>query len=133
MEKIAREVCEVEFKRFADAMDLDLDQDAMTPDDRAQFLQRYRVIMRAMERGKLVVDDDGQMVFTPSEGEPLTFYEMRGRDTANAIDGGKESEVLKREYRYLGTMTRTSSQRFHDMLRRDLKVCQAVAAVFTDG
>ena len=63
--KIAADVAESEFGRFIDSMDLDLNTDGMDDDEKKDLsLQKGRVISAIMN-GSLVVNDDGDPVFTP--------------------------------------------------------------------
>ena len=58
MEKITREVAELDYKRFLDSLDLDeeLDKDILENQDQANNL------IKAIQKGRLLIDEDG----TPS-------------------------------------------------------------------
>ena len=63
--KVATEVAEQEFVRFIEAMDLDVDPKDWSDDDKKSYEDTKRKIIRAMERGDLVINDDGVPQFTP--------------------------------------------------------------------
>lgn len=127
--KVATEVAEAEFERFADAMELDVDRTHMDDADKAAFLSNYRTFIQAVERGRLSVNDKGEPVYTPSSGDPLTFHEPEGADLMQS-DGRKAGHDVKKFYTIMGAMTKTSALRFEKMANRDLKVCQSIALLF---
>ena len=62
--KIAFEVAEEEFVRFAEAWELDIDVSTMTEEDSDSFrTQKRRVIQKIMD-GKAVVKEDGDIEYT---------------------------------------------------------------------
>jgi len=129
--KIAPEVAEAEFARFAAAMDLDVDVERMDGDDKENFTKQKRRVTRAIEHGHLVVDDKGQPIFTPQLGDtsPITFFEPTG-SALMSMDKRKEGENVAKTYATMGEMTKTSAARFSAMNGRDLKVCQALYLLF---
>jgi hypothetical protein len=128
---IATEVAEVEFARFADAMDFDLDAKAMDEEDRKAFAGTKRTIVRAIEQGHLVVDDSGQPVYTPQldDRTPITFYEPKGI-TLLAMESRKKGEDVSKLFASLANMTKQTAVRFSKMSQRDLRVCMALATLF---
>jgi len=124
-------VAEGEFQRFAESMDLDLDTKRMSAQELGEFEGLKRHVIRAMEQGRLVIDDKGQPVYTPKLGDtkPITFYEPDGAVLMSA-DKKKAGENVAKTYAAMGAMTKTSAQRFSDMKGRDLKVCQALYLLF---
>lgn len=132
--KVAREVAEQEFHRFAEMMALDIDKDGMDDEDRASFDQARRTFVSAVMAGSLVVNDEGEPVFTPvvSEGGPLTFHEPEGAHV-QATDKQRAGHDISKLHVFLAGITKTSPQRFAKMKRRDLKVCHAVGGLFLGG
>lgn len=128
---VAKDVAEAEFQRFAEAMDLDLDQSRMTADDISSFAEQKHKIIRAMMRNHLVVNQAGEMVYTPQLGDnaPITFYEPTGASLM-AMDKVKRGEDTAKTYAFMADMTQTSVQRFSKMKSRDFRVCQAIALLF---
>jgi hypothetical protein len=128
-ESIAAEVAEQEFVRFVEAMALDLDKEHMDDEDKKQFTAHRREFVRAVQRRQLVLNDQGEPVFTTSGGDALTFHEPKGADLMQS-DARKIGHDVKKFYTVMGAMTRTSSLKFEQMPNRDLKVCQAIAILF---
>lgn len=129
--KVAAEVAEQEFSRFVEAMDLDVEPKGWTDDDKKSFEEAKRLLVGAMERGLLVVDQEGRPVYTPRLGnsEAITFYEPTGADLL-VIDQAKKGANISATFKVLAAMTKTDPSRFSKMANRDLKVCQAVQALF---
>lgn len=129
--KVAREVAEQEFARWAEAMDLvaKMDPDKLDQADKKSLAETREIILNAIERGMLVVEDGGQFVFTPSSGEPITFYEPTGASLMAADTAGAGKDVQK-TLRVLADFTRQSVQRYAGMKNRDLRVCQAILVLF---
>jgi hypothetical protein len=134
LEKVALEVCEAEFERFAEAWDLDTDVATMEEEDRDSFRTVKRRITRAIGNGSATVNDDGSLTyafrFSSIEGtESLTFRVPSG----NAIlqwDRYKERQSIHKLNSFLGNMTSSSPAIFAKIDGRDIKVCQAVAQLF---
>ncbi len=130
--KIAEDVAEAEFERFALAMDLDTSVDKMSEEVAAQHSVLRRVVIRAMQRGSLVIDAAGQPLFTPQYDKDvttITFYAPTGA-TLMSMDKRKENEPNARKYIAMGEMTKTNAGRFSGMDMRDLKICQAIYMLF---
>ena len=72
--KISKEMAEQEFDRFLEAMDIEADPVDMDEDDKKGFEQQKSKLVSTIMSGSVIIDDDGQPVFTPkrSGGEPIT-------------------------------------------------------------
>lgn len=135
VEKVALEVAETEFTRWAESMDLlaKLDTTDMNADDKESFKQQKRPILDAIRFGRLVVDDAGQFVFTPQVGDdksPITFFEPDGSSIMAMDKAGKSGENVHKQFAVLAAMTHQFVQRFSKMKQRDLVVCSAIMAFF---
>lgn len=129
-QRVATEVAEQEFQRFAETMDLDVDPSSMTEEDRKSFETSKRRLIRAMESGHLVIDDKGQPVYTPRDGgEPITFYEPTGASFM-AMDGKPKNADIQKMFAVMADMTRRDAKTFAKLPNRDLKVCQTIAVLF---
>lgn len=131
-DKVAKEVAEQEFERFIDAMDLDVDTAGMDEDDKKGFEQQKSRIIGAIQSGALVVNDDGEPVFTPQrtkDAEPITFHEPTGASLM-AMDRKKKTEDIGKLYSAMGDMTGKHPSTFAKMKMPDLKVCMAVTTLF---
>ena len=57
--KVALEVAQEEYERFAEAWDLDTDVDAMNEEDRKSYEALERLLLRNIQAGSLTVDEGG--------------------------------------------------------------------------
>ncbi len=138
---VAKEVAEAEFERFLDAMDLVPERHDLRGDDLDEFQDAKARILLAIRRGHLVIDEEGQPVYTPQVGErePITFYEPTGATytakPAMAGRGGKRKtpDEMDRMHAMLADMTRQPIVRFKKMKGRDVKVCHAIWSIFFAG
>ena len=113
-------------------MDLDIDISNMDEDDRKGLELNKNRIVKAIVNGSMVVNDDGEPVFTPTNSKdpnPLTFHEPSGASLM-AMDKKKKSEDMGKMYAIMGNVTKTNAQVFSSMNNRDLKVCMAVITLF---
>lgn len=127
-QKVAAEVAESEFLRFCEAMDLDTEPKGDDEDLRS-YMDCKRRIVGAIVDGRMVVDEHGQPVFSPSDGGGITFYEPDG-SALLAMDQKKQNHNVAKSYAVLAAMTKQPAMRFAKMKNRDLKICQAVMALF---
>jgi hypothetical protein len=130
--KIIQEVAEADFNRFADMMDLDFDVKGMGAEDRAGFENNKRVMVNAIMRGELVVNDKGEPVYTCQRGDDrptVTFHEPTGA-TFMAMDRKKKNEDIGKTYASMADMCKVDAVVFAKMKYPDLKVCQAVFVLF---
>lgn len=131
---VAAEVAEREFVRWAEAMDLELDTQHMDAEDLTAFEKAKRRITGAICDGRLVIDDRGRPVFTPSEppdARSLTFNEPTGA-TFMATDKQKRGHDIAKNFSAMAQLTRTNVATFNRMVGRDLKVCIALMQLFLD-
>ncbi|MEC7520170.1 MAG: hypothetical protein VYE22_09915 [Myxococcota bacterium] len=131
-ERVADEVAEHEFTRFVEAMDLDLDPEHMSEEDRAGFEQQKRYFLGAVQEGRLTVDERGQPVFQPSSGGALKFREPNGAALME-MDKGKRNENQRKLHLLMAAITKSPPARFAKMPKRDLKVCTAIVIFLMQG
>ncbi len=130
--KFCLEVAEKEFDRFTEAMDLDVDCEKMDEDDLKGFQSQKNIILLAIQKGDLSINENGEPVFTPTrsnEGKPITFYEPTGA-TVMAMDKKKKSQEIAKQFAMMAEMTQTSPSTFSKMKYVDLKVCTAITVLF---
>ena len=131
-DKIAKEVAELEFNRFVESMDLDVDQSDMDEDDKKGFLQQKDRILSAIQNGSLVVLDTGEPVYTPqrtNDAQAITFHEPTGASLM-AMDRKKKTEDIGKLYAAMADITKTHASNFSKMKMADLKVCMAITTLF---
>jgi hypothetical protein len=131
-DKVCLEVAEVEFNRFVELMDLDCDEKSMGDEDRQGFTEQKEKLIKAICKGSLVVNEEGEPIFTPQrtkDAKPITFYEPTGASLM-AMDRKKKTEDVAKLYATMADMTRTDSKTFAKMKNADLKVCMAITTLF---
>ncbi len=131
---VAADVCEVEFERFADRFGLDIDKAHMDDEDRQSFDNHKRVVILAMSKKHLVIDETGLPIYTPhapdtANKSPITFYAPKGAQVM-AQDQKKEGHDVAKTFAVMAAVTRTSAKLFSDMEHQDLKVCSAIVTIF---
>lgn len=133
MSSVSREVAESEFERFGDMMALEFDRDRMDEDDRKAFDQSKARVVVAIEAGALVINDNGEPVYTPQRTEwsadPITFYEPDG-SVYLAIDRQKKNQDMHKFYAIMAAMTKQSASVLSKLKGADAKLCQTVVALF---
>lgn len=131
-EKIALEVAEKDFDRFVELMDLDLDTSDMDEDDRKGFDKQRKSLIDAIMSGSLVVNDNGEPVYTPQRSkntDPITFSEPTGA-ALMAMDRKKKSEDVGKLYASMGNIAGIHQNIFSQMKMSDLKICMAITTLF---
>jgi 2-polyprenyl-3-methyl-5-hydroxy-6-metoxy-1,4-benzoquinol methylase len=125
---IDKETAEAEFERFCEMADLDLDE-ALDEEEKSTLENLRRTFVKAVMRGRLVINEKGEAEYTPEQGGVITFYEVRG-ETLLASDSVKQGKDIARMFAMLGSMTRQPPARFMKMPMRDFKVCKAIFLLF---
>lgn len=125
-----------EFDRFIDAMDIDGDLDAMDDEDEDSFKRQRRVITRAIEQGRMVINEKGEAIYSPlsvsvADGK-ITFHEPIGADKME-VDRFKQGQGMHQTYAAMAAATKQPSKVYAKMRQRDLKVCEAVFALLFMG
>lgn len=133
---VAREVAEEEFDRFADEMDLDLDTSAMDAEDLTAFNKQKGRLVRAIERGSLAINENGEAVYTPQNPgskhhDPITFHERTGASLM-AMDGKKKGHDVAKTYAVMADMCKVHPSTFAGLKGTDVKVCEALFALLMD-
>jgi hypothetical protein len=129
---VAKEVAEHEFYRFAAAMDLDVSTKGLDEDDTKSLEQQKAKIVAAIQAGSLVINENGEPVYTPqrsSDDTAIVFHEPTGASLM-AMDRKKKTEDIGKFYAAMADMTGATPQRFSKMKMADLKICMAVATLF---
>lgn len=133
-DKIAAEMAEAEFERFVDEMDIDANTAAMDEEDRTQFQKQKSRMVRAIQKGALIITEDGEAIYTPQrsgEIEPIHFRERTGA-TAIAADGVKKGRDASKAYHMMADMAGIEPRTFSKLRGVDIKVCEAIFALLMD-
>ncbi len=132
-EKINKEVAEAEFSRFTEKMDLDVNTEGMSADDKRDFTLQKDRLVRCIMGGSLTIDEDGQPTYTPQRAgddvNAITFYEPTGASYI-AMDRKKVGEDMGKLFATMADITKTSSGLFAKMKNADLKVCMSITTLF---
>jgi hypothetical protein len=136
MSKINLEVAESEFDRFVECMGLLLDTAKMDVEDKTAFDKQKNRIIDAMISGHLVINDDGEAVYTPfrltsGHKEPITFHERTGASVL-AMDGKKKGHDMAKTYAIMAEMCKVHPSTFSKLTGPDIKTCEAVYALLMD-
>jgi len=128
---VAADVAEAEFQKWVRAMGMSqkLDPSRLDGEDRKSLLDQKRVITDAIERGELVVNDEGCFEFTPTGGQTIAWPEPT-MEVMMAIDGHRETDNAKRMFFIMAKMTGKPVTFFRALKLRHGQVCQAVANLF---
>ncbi len=130
--KVAPEVAELEFDRFVELMDLELDESDMDTEDKGEFGKHKKKMIKAIQDGSLVIGVEGEPEYTPKRGDnhlPITFREPTGA-CLMAMDSRKEGQNVAKMYATMASMTKQNSKRFSNMKNVDLKVCLSIVTLF---
>lgn len=133
---ISKEMALDEFERFADCMDLYLEPDEMDDEDRRDFFKIRGRLVRAICNGSLVIDNNGQAVYTPQNDDSkhktaITFHERSGA-TVIAQDGKGKNAEGKKTYAMMGELTRLHERVFSGLVGIDIKICQDIYMLLMD-
>jgi len=131
-EKITQEFAQVEFDRFIEMMDIDIDPDDMNEEDKASLETQKKKLIKAMVKGSLYINDNGEPVYTTQrdkEPKVITFHESDG-GALMAMDKRARNADVGKMFASLGEITKTSSATFVKMKQSDLKICMAIGALF---
>ena len=135
MTTIITEQAENEFDSFVEKMDLDLNTDHMDAEDFTQFQKQKRRIVQAIENGHLIINDDGEPIYTPHRTEGYTdaihFYEPTGA-VIMMMDKKKAGQDVAKMHAIIGAMTKQNAVVFSKLTGSDYKICTAIAALFLD-
>ena len=133
---VVEEAAEAEFDRFADLMDLDVGLDGLDLEDKTALLKQRRRVVVAIGRGALVVNDDGEAIYTPQNekskyDQPIHFHERTGASLM-AMDRQKKNHDVAKMYAVLGDMCRVEAKIFAGLKGTDVKVCEALFSLLMD-
>lgn len=135
-DKIALEIAEAEFDRFVECMDLDVDPATMDQEDLTAFKKQKSRIIRAVQAGSLVFNENGEAVYTPSHPnskykECITFKERTGASLM-AMDGKKKGHDIAKTYAVMADMCGVHPNVFAGLVGGDGKVCEAIFTLLMD-
>ena len=133
---IAKEVAEQDFDRFVEEMDLDLDTSEMDAEDLTAFNKQKSRVIRAIERGHLIINDKGEAEYTPFKDrskhkDAIVFHERTGASLM-AMDGKKKNHDVAKTYAVMADMCKVHQNVFAGLVGSDVKTCEALFALLMD-
>jgi len=125
-----------EFDRWTESMDLDLDTADMDAEDLTAFNKQKKKIVRAIEKGSLVINENGEAEYTPVNvkskyKESIIFHERTGASLM-ATDGKKKNYDAAKTYAMMADMTKLHPGTFAGLVGIDVKICEALFAFLMD-
>lgn len=121
-----------EFIRFAKVMRIDLDTTGLDDNTRRDTEKEIRDFVREIQRGSLMIDEEGQPVYTPqvsNRTKPFTFYRPKGGHLV-AIDKKQEHAKVAQSFAVLGEVVREPPVMFSNLAYSDTKVLQLILGLF---
>lgn len=131
---VAKEVALAEFDRFTDSMDLDVDTSVMDAEDQTSFEKLKRRIVKAICNGSLIVNENGEPVYTPQKSsfiDAITFHERTGASVM-AMDGKKKNYDVAKTYAIMADMTKLHPGTFAKLKGIDIKICESIFQLLMD-
>ena len=134
--KVSRDMADAEFNRFIESMDVDVDESEMDSEDKAAFNKQRNKIVKAIEKGTLVINDSGEAVLTPANEkskhkDAITFHERTGASLL-AMDGHNKHQDAAKTYAVMADMCRVPRKVFAGLVGSDIKICEAIFALLMD-
>jgi hypothetical protein len=133
MSKVGKDVAEAEFERMCEARRVCTDADQLDADDITGLADIRKKLVRAIVAGHLVVEDNGDPVYTPPvEGaKPLHFHKPTSA-TYMAMDGKADDAQGShmRMVRAITEMTRSNKGEVSKLEAPDYQVCQSISQLF---
>ncbi len=133
---ITKEIAELEFDRFIDLMDIDIDESTLDDEDKTAFNKQKSRMIKSMMRCALVISEDGEAIYTPwksgdDRSSPITFHERTGASVM-AADGKKKGHDAAKTYAVMADMTKQNAKLFANLKGPDIKTCEAIFALLMD-
>lgn len=129
MSKVAREVAQAEFERWADVFEIDTTTEDMSDKELEAFNAFKIKFIRRVETGVLLVDGDGTLELSPrgGDGKLLKFNEPTGAVLSARKINDTDFQAVRR---VLAMWTGAPPKRFADMKLRDFNFCTELLAFF---
>jgi len=132
--KVDKKTAEAEFNRFVEAWDIDNDVSEMTEEDRSDFENHSRKIIRAIRKGLVEINIEGDVVkyFLQKPVHETTFLEFKipTGEAWIAMDRYKDQKSIHKFNAFVASSTKKPVQIFASLDGRDMKFAQAVAVLF---
>lgn len=128
--KIGPDVAAAEFERMCDANRIDRDPALWSDDDADGFAQLRTRILRDMQSGAIVVDDEGRPTYTPpGASKGLTFHKAKGA-TLIALETHAGTKGISNTLAAMAELTHVDRGEFARMDARDVHACVRLTTLF---
>lgn len=133
-EKINLEMAEAEFKRWAEAWDIYINEESLNSESMEELQQHKDRFINAIQKGRAIISDDGSLV-TYNLIEPVAQtdkIEMRIPKGSAwiAMDKYKDKQLIHKMNAFMGEAAKTSPKIFASMDGRDIKFFQSITSIF---
>jgi len=132
--KVDKKTAEAEFDRFVEAWDIDNDVTEMNEEDRTDFENHSRKIIRAIRKGLAEVSIEGDVIkyhlYKPVHNTEYLEFKIPTGEAWIAMDKYKEQKSIHKSNAFIASSTKKPVQIFTTMDGRDMKFAQAVAVLF---
>lgn len=130
-QKVAREVALQDFERFCHMMAAYSDAESLkAEEDIKSFEENRDRFVGAIQAGSLVVESDGTVTYTPSNGgsdlkfsEPLAYHLL-------AVDRYKKDQNMHKSIALIAALTGKTESEIGKLPQRDMRVLNAIVAGF---
>lgn len=122
------EVAENDFIRWAEDWRIDDDVETMSADDVEDFTKLKRIIVKSIQKGYLVVSEDGsELKHILRDKSDLTYKMPEGSGWLTMDNHKRENAKM---FGYLGDMTGRPAKFFSNLSGVDIKIAAAVVQLF---
>ena len=128
-----REICESEFQRMCEACDIETEFASDEKEDREDFEKHKEAIIKLIQRGSLVITEEGNAEYTPQRSvskKPITFREPRGSALTAMGGAGKDQEIKRIMLAMVDFSDAHSVKQFILMAKRDITACVTIGSLF---
>lgn len=126
--KIDKEVAQKEFERWANAWRIEIEESELSEEDQESFNEQRRKVVKAIEKGYLTVSEDGAELVLDTDKGPVTFSEPKGAAYLS-MDQHKNKNMAS-SFGFMGSMTGTPAKFWSSVRGADVKIAQAITALF---
>ena len=129
----SQEVAKAEFERFADAMDIEIDEEMMEETELKSFLKVRASIIKVIKSGRLTINDRGEptlKLFEPvGNVSEITFKEPLGKSWM-AADQKKQDQTVSRFMCMVQDASDLPEGLIGKVKGRDFKTIQNISLLF---
>lgn len=127
-DKVDIQTAENEFVRWATEWSIATDTNDMNKEDAESFDVQKKRVVKAIQQGKLTVSETGDAITLDSDKGAITFKEPTGAAYL-AMDQHKGKD-MGAMFGFMGAMSGNPAKMFASVRGSDLKLAQAITALF---